>query len=342
MIDTVYRSEDAPAGERFERWRELIDRSRANEATSEHAGDFRAELRVLELGPVTVWRSSFSPAHFRRSARRVRQSDTEVYHLSLLTAGTLTQRHERGVSATIGTGGLLVDASWQACEALASATPSGPAADGEPGVVAGVGVDLPKSLLPLPQRQVDRLLARELSVRDGAGALLADFLCGLHRHADGLRPTDAPRLGTVTVDLVSAFFAHALETEGALEPESRHEVLVRRIRTFIRQNLPDPELTPGVVASAHHISVSHLHRVFTQRSRGETVAAWIRSQRLEKARDDLANPSLRALPIHAVGERWGLPRASDFTRAFRSAYGLAPSEYRRQALGEQPGPPDGS
>ncbi|MFE2263033.1 AraC family transcriptional regulator [Streptomyces griseosporeus] len=336
MVDTVFRSEDAPAGERFERWRELIDRSRANEATSEHADDFRAELRVLELGPVTVWRSSFSPAHFRRSARRVRQSDTEVYHLSLLTDGTLAQRHERGVSATIGAGGLLVDASWQACEALASASasPSGPAADGEPGVVAGVGVDLPKSLLPLPQRQVDRLLARELSVRDGAGALLADFLCGLHRHADTLRPTDAPRLGTVTVDLVAAFFAHALETEGALPPESRHEVLVRRIRTFIRQNLPDPELTPGVVASAHHISVSHLHRVFTQRSRGETVAAWIRSQRLEKARDDLANPSLRALPIHAVGERWGLPRASDFTRAFRSAYGLAPSEYRRQALAE--------
>lgn len=334
MINTVFRSEDAPAGERFERWRELIDRSRANEATSAHVDDFRAELRVLELGPVTVWRSSFSPAHFRRSARRVRQSDTEAYHLSLLTQGALTQSHERGGSATIGAGGLLVDASWQACEALASASPSGPAADGEPGAVAGVGVDLPKALLPLPQHRVDRLLGRELSVRDGAGALLADFLCGLHRHADTLRTTDAPRLGTVTVDLVSAFFAHALETEAALPPESRHEVLVRGIRTFIRQNLHDPELTPGVVASAHHISVSHLHRVFGQRSRGETVAAWIRSQRLERARDDLANPSLRALPIHAVGARWGLPRASDFTRAFRSAYGLSPSEYRRQALGE--------
>ncbi|MFF8288993.1 AraC family transcriptional regulator [Streptomyces sp. NPDC016309] len=333
MIGTVFRSEDVPAGERFDRWRELIDRTRANEASSDHAADFRAELRVTELGPVTVWRTSFPPVRFRRSARRVRQADSEFYHLSLLTHGRLTQSRERGGTTTVGADDLIVDSSWQACEASAFA--SGQAAEGRPGVVAGVGVDLPKSLLPLPPRQAERLLGHGLSVRNGTGALLADFLTGLERQADTLRPADAARLGTVTLDLVAAFFAHALDAEAALPPESRHEVLARRIRTYMSQHLPDPELTPGAIAAAHHISLSHLHRVFGEQSPGETVAARIRSQRLEKIRADLADPALRTCPIHALAARWGMPHASQFTRAFRAAYGLSPREYRQQAMSEQ-------
>ncbi|MFF5532471.1 helix-turn-helix domain-containing protein [Streptomyces cinerochromogenes] len=329
MIGTVFRSEDVPADERFGRWRELIDQSRANDASSPHAADFRAELRVMELGPVTVWRTAFSPATFRRTRRRIRRNDAELYHLSLLTDGRLTLVHERGGTATIGAGGVLVDASRQACTSHAYA--SAATAEGRPGVVAGVGVDLPKNLLPLPPRQVERLLGHGLSARTGPGTLLADFLIGLDRQAEALRPTDGPRLGTVTLDLVSAFFAHALDAEAALPAETRYEVLGRRIRTFIEQHLSDPELTPSTVAAAHHISLSHLHRVFGEQAPGETVAAWIRTQRLERIRADLADPALRDRPIHALAARWGMPRASHFTRAFRAAYGLSPRDYRGTA-----------
>lgn len=86
-----------------------------------------------------------------------------------------------------------------------------------------------------------------------------------------------------------------------------------------------------MIAAAHHISVSHLHRVFQEQQRGETVASWIRRQRLEGARRDLADPALRTTPIHTIAARWGLPRASDFTRAHRRAYGMSPMEYRLRA-----------
>ncbi|MET8507639.1 helix-turn-helix domain-containing protein [Streptomyces sp. NPDC004787] len=332
-IGTLFRSQDVPPDERFDRWREMIARSRANDTTSPHAGDFHAELLLMELGPVTVWRTSFAPARFRRGARRIRRHDAEHYHVSLLTHGGLTLAHERGGTATIGPGGLLVDSSWQACESHAHAADS--TADGRPGAVAGVGLDLPRDLLPLPPHRMERILGRGLSARSGTGAVLADFLGSLGRHADTLRPADAPRLGTVTVDLVSAVLAHALEAEAALSPESRHEVLAQRIRAFVRRHLPDPELTPATVAAAHHISLSHLHRVFGEQHPGETVAAWIRAQRLERIRADLADPALRSVPIHALAARWGLPRASHVTRAFRAAYGLSPRAYRARALPER-------
>ena len=195
-----------------------------------------------------------------------------------------------------------------------------------------MAVDFPKALLPLPPHRVRELLSRRLPGQEGVGALLADFLTGLDRQADTLQPSDAPRLGTVVLDLMSAWFAQLLEVEAALTPETRGRAMAQRVQEFIRQNLHDPELTPPVVAAAHHISLSYLHRIFQQHTQGEPVAAWIRRRRLENAQRDLADGSLRGTPIHTIAARWGYRRPSDFTRAFRAAYGTSPRDYRQQAL----------
>ena len=131
---------------------------------------------------------------------------------------------------------------------------------------------------------------------------------------------------------MAAWLARELDAEAALPEHSRHRAMVESVRAFVRQNLHDPGLTPSVVAAAHHVSVSYLHRVFTQQSGGETLAAWIRGQRLAKAHRDLAEPALRATAIHTIAARWGIPRVGDFSRAFRAAYGLSPSAHRQQAL----------
>jgi AraC-like DNA-binding protein len=147
------------------------------------------------------------------------------------------------------------------------------------------------------------------------------------------QPSDGPRLGTVLADLVTAVFAGALDAEVLLPPETRSRTLILRIKAFIRRHLSDQELTPARIAAAHHISRSHLYRLF--QAEGLTVASYIRDQRLENARRDLADPALRAMPVHAVAARWGFPRAAEFTRAFRAAHGVPPSELRRQAVAEE-------
>ncbi|MGW7048788.1 helix-turn-helix domain-containing protein [Streptomyces avermitilis] len=324
MIGTMFRSRDVPAVERFEHWRELLDRNRSSEIISAHAADFWAECRVIELGSVTVVPMSCVSARYRRSARMVRQSDPEQYRLSLLLDGEMALDHA-GRTDTFRPRDLhMVDSAQPYDLQLAD--------ERELRVVKGVGVDFPKALLPLPERRVGELLGRGLSGGDGVGALLTEFLIGLERQANTLQPADAPRLGRVLHDLLSAWFAQLLDTEAALSPETRQRVTVERILAFIRQNLHDPELAPPVIAAAHHISLSYLHRIFQQQSQGETVAAWIRRRRLEGARRDLADPSLRGTPIHTIATRWGFPRASDFTRAFRSVHGLSPKEFRLQNL----------
>ncbi|MCX4762713.1 helix-turn-helix domain-containing protein [Streptomyces sp. NBC_01275] len=327
MIGTVFRSDDVPAADRFDYWRELISRTRSNDFISAHSAEFWGELRLLELEPVTVMQASFLPTRFRRSPKMVRQSDAELYHLTLLLDGEMGLDHA-GRTSAFGPHDLHLADSSRPYDFR-------PTDDRERRVVKGVGVDFPKALLPLPAHRVKELLGRGLPRQEGVGALLTEFLIGLDRQADALQPSDAPRLGTVVLDLVSAYLAQALDVEAALPPETRQRAMARRVHAFIRQNLHDPELTPSAIAAAHHISLSYLYRIFSQQSQGESVAAWIRNRRLEGARCDLANPSLHTTPIHFIAARWGFPRAPEFTRAFRAAYGLSPKEYRFQKPSER-------
>ncbi|MEU0304019.1 helix-turn-helix domain-containing protein [Streptomyces sp. NPDC006175] len=326
MIGTVFHTREVPAAERFDYWRELVGRTRASEMSSPYADDFQAEMRLMELGPVTVWPTSFLPARYRMSSRRAQRTDDGMYHLTLLLEGELTLEHVGGTD-TFGPCDLhLVDDSLP--------YDLRPSDGGASGRVRGVGVDFPKELLPLAPHRLRRVLGRGLPGREGTGALLGGFLTGLEQQAAALRPDDAPRLGAVVLDLVSALLAQTLDAESALPPESRRQVLLRQIDAFIRENLHDPELSPRVVAAAHHISLSHLHRVFEDQAQ-ETVAARIRRGRLENARRDLEDPALRGDPVYGIAARWGFPRACGFSRAFRTAYGLSPREHRLRALAER-------
>ncbi|MBO1414435.1 helix-turn-helix domain-containing protein [Streptomyces sp. FH025] len=350
---STIRGEDLPAGERFDHWRELVQQTRDSEVTSAHAGNFEAEMRRLELGPVTMLRSSFPAARFRRSERRVRRSDARLYHLTLVLSGGMALTHGDDRTEMFGPGDLHMANSSKPYDLTTfgprsqgpgagpgsrsgsdsgSDSGSGPGPGlGEPRVDA-LGIDFPAALLPVPPHQLRDLFGRRLPAQEGTSVLLSEFLVGLDRQATALGPAEAPRLGTVVVDLVAAWLSRLTDTETALPEEARRRALIESVRAFIRRNLHDPELTPTAVAAAHHISVSYLHRLFGQHSQGETVAAWIRRRRLERAHRDLADPALRTMPVHLVAARWGIVSASDFSRAFRAAYGISPSEHRQRAL----------
>ncbi|MGW1174649.1 helix-turn-helix domain-containing protein [Kitasatospora sp. NPDC002543] len=317
------------AKDRFERWRDVLGKARECETTSAHADSFEADLRRTELGPVALMASSFPSARFRRTERMIRRSDQELYYLTLLTSGVHGLRRGRDQAETFAAGDLaLIDTSTP--HDVRMVGERHPEEDG-PRVTA-LGVNLPQSLLPVPRPLVRGLLGRRLSARAGSGALLGQFLIGLDRQGAALRPTEAARLGTVVADLTAAWIAGELEAEHTLSEESRQRAMMESIRAFVRRNLHDPGLTPPAIAAAHHISVSHLHRLFTRHSGGETIAASIRRQRLARAHRDLADPALRGTPVHVVAAACGLPRAAEFSRAFKAQYGISPRECRRQAL----------
>ncbi|MGW3496492.1 AraC-like ligand-binding domain-containing protein [Streptomyces sp. NPDC001020] len=319
LLERTIHTEDVLGPDRFDCWREHASRSCAPaEVESDHAADFVASLRVLVLGPVQLWTTEHPPMALRRTQKLIQQSDPEAYLVSLPLRGTMRLTDSDREADYEQDDLVLQDTSRP--HHVQTITGHGR------GTVLGTGVFVPRKLLPLPQSAIDGPLTRRLSGREGVGALLAQFLTQVARNSAFFRPEDGPRLGTVVVDLVSALLAHALEADNSLPPETRRQALVLRIRAFVKEHLHEQQLTPSAIAAAHHISRSYLYRLFEHEE--ESIAAWIRRERLEHARHDLTEPAMRTIPIHAVAARWGFPRAADFTRAFRAAYGLPPKDYR--------------
>ncbi|SOE16237.1 AraC-type DNA-binding protein [Streptomyces sp. 2323.1] len=321
LTERLFRTADLPPADRFDCWRELVSGTHAPlDLCSDHRADFLASQRVLDLGAVSVWPTTFQPVCFRRTPKLIRQSDPEGLHLSLSLHGAL--RAVRGNEETVhGPDSLCV---------VDTSRPVDVHAGDNSRPHTGVGLEVPKALLPLPRHAFDRVTAVRLSTREGFGALLAQLLSQLAGDTSPYEAADGPRLGTVVVDLLSALLAHALDAGSSLPPETHRQSLVLRIRAFVQQHLHDPQLTPGAIAAAHRISRSYLYRLFEHEE--EPIAVWIRRQRLDHARRDLGDPALCTTPIHAIAARWGFPRAADSTRVFRAAYGMPPSDYRNHAL----------
>jgi AraC-like DNA-binding protein len=313
-----------PAEQRFQHWREHMTKAHAPmDLYSAHERDFRSELRVLELGAVAVWPASYQALIFDRHPRLIRQSDPDTCHISLVVSGTAEATWAKS-TAHYGRHDLHTTVSSRPLRVRAEPVTAG-------GLVRSVGVEVPRAAIPLAHRQVDKVVGQRLSGREGVGALLAQFLTQLSRRDAAYRASDGPRLELVLIDLLTAVFAHASDAVNEQPPEHRGRVLRLRILAFIQQNLADPELSPSTVAEAHHISVRYLHRLFEDET--ETVVQRIRRLRLAGAQHDLVDPELASIPIHDIATRWGFRHHAVFTRAFRDAFGMSPSDHRGMRRG---------
>ena len=66
---------------------------------------------------------------------------------------------------------------------------------------------------------------------------------------------------------------------------------------------------------------------------GETVCAHIRARRLAMCRRDIEGTTLANRPISEIAHHWGFEDPSHFSKVFRAAYGMTPSELRAQGRG---------
>lgn len=185
-------------------------------------------------------------------------------------------------------------------------------------------VMFPKHLITLPSDMIGQLTAVRISGQEGLGGMVVPYLTQLAGNLDQLAGTTGARLAHSALDLVTTVFTRELGLdEASTDP---HRALVQRIRGYIDRNLASTDLGPASIASAHFISTRHLHGLFQEQ--GVTVSTWIRTRRLERCRRDLLDPMLADRPVAAIAARWGFVDAAHFSRAFKAAFGISPSEYR--------------
>lgn len=326
LITSVLRLDDVPVNERFDFWWQAVARSVVSvSASSDRADDFWAEMTMVDLGSVQMSRVRCAGFEAHRSRRRIRSSDPEAYQLSLVLRGSSGIHQESREALLAPTDLMLYNTSLP----FKAWTEAGRQPDSD-----GLILQIPHKALPFPAERIRPLLAGRISGRQGVAALLGDVLRGVVSRCHELSAADAARLRGVILDLVIAVLAHELEADPTPALTDPGRTLGMQIRAFIEQRLGQVDLTPAVIAAAHHISLRQLHRMFQQD--GHTVSGWIRRRRLEHCRRALADPLLDGMPVNAIAARWGFPNDSHFNRTFRRTFGLTPATYRRQAREQRP------
>lgn len=317
MQESLLSTEHLPAAERYAWWQETVAGSSTPTAiTSPFRTDFRASSRQLHLGPARISVLSYPPMEVHRSAALIRRSDPGSYHLAYAVHGGRSMESGR-TTAHCREGEFLFHDSSRPYRARST---------GDCDTRRFIHVDLPREVLALPRRVLDRLVGSAMPGATGPGALLAGYLRQTTLQDAPASEQGAVRLGTVTVDLVTALLADHLDEA----PERRQptQTLLASACVYIDQHLADPTLSTEKVASAHHIAPRTLQLAFQRH--GESVSAWIRRRRLERCRRDLAEPLLDGQSIEAVAARWGFRYPQAFSRAFRSAYGESPRDHRER------------
>lgn len=321
MFKTVFTTQNLASDERLARFDELQSNSdHPMRASTPDAASFTAHVESLDLAAVNVVGLTCSPTGIVRTGRQVRDFDPELYSIVLPRTGRILLE-QGGQQAVLIPGHMALYTSSQPFRVEIDPIRDAPAAAATASLLR---VQVPKALLQLPEQRLDRVLAQSLPGGSGVGALFTGVLGQLAADTHSYTPADLIRVGNLLTDLMTATLAHQFDLQ---TPSSLAEAtLMPRIVAFIKHHLGDPELTPRAIAAAHHVSVSYLHRMF--RAHDTTVGTWVRNQRLEHARRDLADPRMSRVAIHRIATRWGFGDHATFTRAFRGRFGTSPRDYR--------------
>jgi AraC family transcriptional regulator, positive regulator of tynA and feaB len=159
--------------------------------------------------------------------------------------------------------------------------------------------------------------------RSGPARLLVRYMNALATELPTLDPAARAVASNAALELL----------RGAVEPSlpasraSTRAAMRAEIRRYVRTHLQDGALGPATIAQAYSMSVRALHALFEDAD--ESVAALVRSERLARCVEDLRRPDGGS--VTEIAFRWGFSDAAHFSRLFKRAFGLTPSEVRRDA-----------
>jgi len=186
---------------------------------------------------------------------------------------------------------------------------------------------IPKRDLVLPEGVAEKLTATRFDRDHPVIALTGKYfaeLAGMQRTP--VAPRVVAALGVPSIELLRAAISTRL-TDRHLVGEALESTLELRIMAYLRDHLAENDLSAARIARQHNISQRTLYALFARS--GISLADWLRTERLEACRRELAQPTAATATIASIAHRWGFADATHFSRVFKTAYGMSPRDWRR-------------
>jgi AraC-like DNA-binding protein len=298
----------------FAEWRRLMSSRFVDlDVTTDRPDDFQARLRTRLYDGIGL-SQIFAGSHLvDRPLSKIAPHESKYFKMSLQLSGTGIIVQD-GREATLLPGDMAIYDTGRPYSMAFEDT------------FESMVLIFPQELVNVPAEAIAQLTAVRLSADSAIGQIVSPFLRQLGGSLDHFNGHSGVRIAHNTLDLISTLLYTELDLDNAAKQDTNFG-LMSDIQIFIEQNLGHHELTPAAIAAHHYISTRRLHYLF--QAEGTTVAAWIKTRRLERCRRDLQDPSLANETVTAIAQRWGFVEPAHFSRTFRAAFGLSPTDYRR-------------
>ena len=303
-----------PPSERFGAWRSLVSsvfEARLPEGPVE--ADFPTTARSIHLGNAFVVSASAASQHFTRSPRLIAAEGLDHYLVQVYRRGVCEGTYG-DVQNTVRPGDIKIIDLARPFNTFNTQ-------------FENITLTIPRPVLaPLLERP-DALHGTVLGRNTALGRVLGGHMRELSANAAELTPTEASTLAAATVRLVAACLGANPRAQDATMPY-RLAAISQAVREFIERNLTSPQLQPETLADQLRMSRSQLYRLFADEG---GVAAYIQTRRLHRCFGEIANPANNRRQISDVAFSYGFMSEAHFSRAFRRAFGMTPTEARTAA-----------
>lgn len=183
-----------------------------------------------------------------------------------------------------------------------------------------------QEFLPRVGSSIDLPVFRRLH-KTPLGRIVSNLMLSVAADANLLDGRDGQAIADSVLDLLARLVRRDVGHDLAIQQKDA-TAAVDQAFDLMEQHFADPELTPTQIADFVGISVRHLHTLVS--ATGTTVGRWLWERRLLACYEALQNPSRSKNTITEIAFEFGFSDAAHFSRAFKSRFGLTPSDVRKR------------
>lgn len=244
-------------------------------------------------------------SHVHRSLRDIRGDDKDFFYLVMQLSGEALIRHSDKETRLTRGDLVLLDVAR-------------PSDFYFRGLSDQVSVILPRN--EVLQRFKEQKLRLNQCIEAGSalGAMSAMLVNQLVNNSDLANAESHAVLDAILALLRPVLMPRQSEPIAAPPP-----AVMTKAKAVIEHHLADETLCPDRIASAAGTSVRNLHRLFAQFE--TSVGRYILERRLNRCAEAILQSDVK---ITHIALSWGFKDLSHFSRAFKSEFGVSPSEYR--------------
>jgi AraC-like DNA-binding protein len=313
---SVFDTKGMPARQAYALWQEQMGSLGDIRLVNAVDDGFESRVEAYLIGNMVLCTSRSMAQTFDRSRFRLAKDGIDHYVLRFFARGNAFCR-QRDMDYKLGPRDLFINDLGSTMRTAISN-------------VEALSLIVPRATLAPLLKEPD---AHDMRVLRGAHGpltrLLGDHLWSLFRNAPGMSMNDAAALIRPTLDLTAAAINGTVAEESATGVSTCLEDAICR---HVRLHVMDHDLSPAKLAAEFGISRRKLSYLFEERG---GIAAYIQVQRLNLARQVLADPAQRDKSIADIAERFGFAHRPNFTRAFERVHGMNPRQVRALALSKK-------